>query len=304
LREAQLFFPFEVGKGFVMDERQRQKAWKRVLVIVSQDSRLHEMARQFFEQQPMESVRMDNPEPLSTTRPERFTWTYNFIALAVAFGSWAYTVIAPEPNFVLGGILSLLTAAMLILGLWIRLKWNWKAKAVGATLILMLFTGMFYGLRLDYTHRKLEAQQTEVSKYLKDSAQLPPSGNAWNTVFTLTNDSTLAVTASFYCSVNTLIANHGRYFIGNTGIGSKDENVKLEPNGDAEIGQCLYTVSLPIHAIDCADVKIETEYFLDTQPAVQKTKEARFVGLADGDSFSWHRGGLDHKGSYCIQPSP
>ena len=54
------------------------------------------------------------PPTESTRRKESLAWVFNFIALAVAFGSWGYAVVAPEPNLWFGSLLLFMAVILIV----------------------------------------------------------------------------------------------------------------------------------------------------------------------------------------------
>ena len=64
---------------------------------------------------------MDDKQSGGGNTKESLAWVFNILALAVAFGSWGYTVVAPEPDLYLGSFLFLVAVLLSIAAGWVTL---------------------------------------------------------------------------------------------------------------------------------------------------------------------------------------
>jgi hypothetical protein len=79
------------------------------------------------------------------------------------------------------------------------------------------------------------------------------------------------------------------------------EKVSLGPDGDEETAYCMEGWGLDGDPT-CADVTVVFYYALETRPATEHFKRARFVGRNEGSDFVWRGQPVDYPADFCPNP--
>jgi hypothetical protein len=77
--------------------------------------------------------------------------------------------------------------------------------------------------------------------------------------------------------------------------------VTLGPNGDEETVYCMEGWGITGDPT-CADVTVVFYYALETRPATEHFKRARFVGRNEGSDFVWRGQPVDYPQDFCPNP--
>jgi hypothetical protein len=175
-----------------------------------------------------------------------------------------------------------------------RWRVHWKSMAFSAVTTLACCAAM--GIMYWFMLSTLDDQQANVTSNIVPSVSLPPSGNAWLSLFSIGNKSNFKLQSKIWCAPRMILDSGDNTFTGPHW--EYGPSGTLEPNGDMNFTQCLAGVRIDT-AIVCADVYMNFDYSLDTQPAIPKTKRFRFVGYSGRDKFEWYQVSVDRAASYC-----
>ena len=188
-------------------------------------------------------------------------------------------------------------------GVWVSAtEWKRQYKAmvlcIASSLLCCLSMAVMYWFLLS----TLEDQQTDVAAHLSVQPFMPKSGDVFKMGVTVMNGSATDINDhQVICWVMRLnmLPRGGIRHIGLTTMPVEITNLKAY--GDAETSYCLSMMPLQ-GTPSCADVVVEVEYSLSTQPTIRTSRSIRFV--AKGEDFSWHPQALNNlKGDYCPSPS-
>lgn len=138
------------------------------------------------------------------------------------------------------------------------------------------------------------------------------------TRFTVTNDSGFAISARhrLLCGINLMAIRddsmiHGP-FVMQTSTGWYMDNQELlssplpvlsriKPGGDAQTDSCLSVFNIRKDGLDCADVFLRFDYYLEDQPNVIQQKAIRIIyQRVDGERPAWHGEPLESTTDYCF----
>jgi hypothetical protein len=211
------------------------------------------------------------------------------------------------------GELLLRSIGMVLIAVWLALDlWAWLlnkaprsrwtivcgATASGLMLIVVMVTMWWW---LD---GKLKDQQEDTYSKLDIQAHSSASGKSGElSMFSIVNGgSTNIANHRVYCVINFEGWSHGTW--GGKGVAHVqvvDADVLLKGSGGTETTLCLSSMAGPPPLI-CADITIEIDYALDTQPNSMRAKELRFVGTYNGHDLTWFGEPVGARGNFCGGP--
>jgi len=172
--------------------------------------------------------------------------------------------------------------------------WLWGGSALFAV-VTLIFLGL---VRLDDIH----TQRDDADHNLIIEPHTPPSGELYDTNFTVTNNSHLNVVVhQIWCGGRVLTANK----VALLGLRSRvlQSDVLVSPGGDSHSEQCLHAirdfVAFRSGPVTCADETVEVDYSIEVEPKVIKTKFKRFV---TGEGGIWVGQGINDSRNWCPTP--
>jgi hypothetical protein len=262
-----------------------------------------------------EQMRREAPD---SPKLDRLTWGLTFISLAVAFGSWGYTVVAPDPNLHLGSALFLIAILFVLAAWWINVKLGSIIKIGASMIAISVFILADIKIMTIYQDRRLIERRTNVRKGLAITWRVPTGeeGAPEHTRFTVTNggDYEISKRHEIVCVVPMAIGNDGTSYIvgpmtssnpdGTThliwnGDQVKASGSKLASGGDAQSDDCLKWIGFR-NGIDCIDTIVVFRYFVEDQPTIVQIKKFRLVAYkGNHGQFSWMPEPIDSVQSYC-----
>jgi hypothetical protein len=138
-----------------------------------------------------------------------------------------------------------------------------------------------------------------------------------HTMFSITNGGNYALSDhQIICNANLIVGNDGTSV--EAGVASTIENGQrkfggleearkyhttvaspLLPNGDSETIPCMNYIVFG--NLQCADITLIFDYWLETQPESRQEKKFRFVAeKGKHDAFSWYTQPILRSDSYCL----
>ncbi len=226
---------------------------------------------------------------------------FTILSLAVAFGSWAYFMLAATPSFHLGVALVLASAAFLSIAVC-----EFFESLLTKVMLVALVAGLAYfafNWSKDQWQLKL---QNDVVTHLNIKIDVP-SGNPWDSIVTIANNSSSELSKhGITCKINRLRMENGSVY---ENVGSTIEwggDAPLRIGGDAQSDTCLkghygsqeniFRGSAPVA---CADVTVVVNYSVNDYPEVVGQKKVRFVTLESGGHMSWNQQPEGRRGAGC-----
>jgi hypothetical protein len=209
--------------------------------------------------------------------------------------------------------------AILFCALWLSLSigievadqsWSkhWKIITICSSTCLCFCVAMF--IMRGFLHGVLQDQQEEVWQKLEVEAYTPSSGDLMLSTFTFSNRGGVAIDKQHQisCFVN-LIVSDVFEFAHNTYSRPSIETFEIRPGGDSQSYSCftlpngkpLIQIQLEGHKNPipkCADVTLDIDYGLVTQPDQRRNKQVRFIAN-ETDGYAWHRQAVEMPGSPC-----
>jgi hypothetical protein len=285
-----------------MDERQREKAWKRVLVILAEDSKILEMAKQYFgSSKPTVSLEPTPvpPEEGSLRKKVGAHWIIGIFAGVGVTWDGQYAILI-RCLFLLGLLLWLSIDTWKILWKTIVDKKSFFRVAAIQLVFVVLVAMAISSITAHDREKKdqeLEAKQRDVARNLiiQEDHQDDPD-DPFSATFSLVNNSDARILSNIVtCTVNDVKYDSpnrlSRLFFNNSG---KEENFNtpLEPNGSAETFRCPYYGNFPVQGkVVCADILYHVDYVDDLpwpSSFPYKPKERRYYALPGKDGIRWH----------------
>ncbi|HTA25274.1 MAG TPA: hypothetical protein VK763_17215 [Terriglobales bacterium] len=294
-----------------MDSHQKQKAWRQLLGL-TKDPEIAGMAKQMFGAATI---------PDKPTR-ERLGRVLEFFSLGFGLGGLLYNVINPEPNFIFGSFLLAATILFFMFALWESTRWRISGKVISAICAILIFVMSDYawhqkiisGIAVALSKAK-EEERKEAFQLLIGEISYDPGDNPLRSVFTYSNGSSLLI-------VLDNVVTTPRDLL----LGPKDSTIDIQaisfivplqsklllPGGDGQSDpflEKLLGASGPLgqltnkrgdkYALDCADLFIDVNYHLDSQPLSQLSKRFRFVARTTKNGVRWRKEGINAPARFC-----
>jgi hypothetical protein len=175
-----------------------------------------------------------------------------------------------------------------------------KGRATAASIIwLAVVVGMAYGGRWHV----LTDMRENVASHLVFRAELESQDNLRSTIVTLRNEGDYDIQYSLTCHIKLLVTTSGGVISESDFRNHLREGV-LERGTDAQYDDCLSDLSIPMRALQCADIQVKVDYFLKDQRDLRETKEHGFVTRKIGGRFEWYDRAADQAVSDCQQFVP
>ena len=173
------------------------------------------------------------------------------------------------------------------------------SRAVVGIIITVVYGGLCVRARIVDSNRA----QEDSYRNLIVEAYMPPDMKIADSVFTIRNNGRVGIGKhEVSCFVPYLAAENGVVMF------EKDaktlviwpEALPIRAGGDAESDSCLKPLrnnnGEPLAV--CADLVLQVDYELESQPGVTRQKKFRFV-FRESEGPNWHQYPLEYKGSYC-----
>jgi hypothetical protein len=222
---------------------------------------------------------------------------FSMFSLASGFGSGAYFVLAATPSFTVGLILLALFSFFMVVA--IIDYFQRTSVKIGLIVVVVIASGFAYAWAKAEWTNKIE---NDVKTNLLIRMDVPSSGDAWDSLISLTNNSSSVIgKRRITCHLNQLNwGGHGR-MINSSGLWDFEE--RLRTGGDRQTQGCLINSrGVPLVSVDmpleCADVSVIVDFSVDSSPVISAKKELRFVFGFVRDK-SWVQQPVEHRGSYC-----
>ena len=207
--------------------------------------------------------------------------------------------------------------ALIICAIWLSVDvaiyvsdrtWNLYWKSIFLSLVTTLACCASMGIMYWFLSSTLEDQRIDAERNLLSGVSLPPSGRWQDSVFTLSNNSGVKISAhQISCGLNLLVFGN-RYNRNTIGSGSAVDfpvsNFPIDPGGDTESEECFsHFIQLdggmarnfePI----CIDTSIVFRYALENQPGTFDAKQFRYI-FDDAKDSVWHRQPVEMPTSPC-----
>lgn len=273
-----------------------ETAWKR-----QRWARIHPKASNVPESQPQ-----SRPNVLSDN-----------LSIGFALASFSIAVLSPEPNFLLCS--GLLAVSMALWAVDICKKQNYKiwGKIACGLLFLVIFAAIdvsWYYARAkaakDAADKAMAAEQKEVFQLLTGTMEHEIGDDMASSSFAYSNGSSITIVIDGMTAYPYALLLGDGASVSGTRIIRKYEQ-RLEAGGDAQTDEFLSDLLGPRGAIgfldshnkrmeiSCADLLIELNYHLESQPGVSAHKNFRFVTVAGSKGPKWIKEGLGSKTLYC-----
>lgn len=245
-----------------------------------------------------------------------------FVGLGLSFGSWVYVVMNPAPSFLFGSILLFFMSLCFLVAAWELFGWRILGKLLSALVMLVLFVVAEYSwdmhigsLAAKAAQAQKDADQKEVYLSLMGQMEYGMNTDPLNSVFTYTNNSSLQIVLdqisvesrqlSFGNERNPLIGelDHDKFDLAMNGQiieggGDGQTDALLKRIAAKNMGNSSAYVEIS-HPLSCADLIVEMDYRLTTQPNLKRSKSFRYVTEPTRTGPKWEKIALDSSGSLC-----
>lgn len=203
--------------------------------------------------------------------------------------------------------LQLKSVGVVILALWLAIdlwhvllpkKWKWRfvvGWAGTSAFFILSMCAMWWWLA-----EELKDQQEDVYQHLVVNMYLPNNGNVYQSIVETVNNGAIDISNQIICHIYRIHPKEGMTINGGggpgPGIATQGIGGPIKAGSRGQSIPCLDVVhGLKVQELSCADIGIEADYILDTQPDIKRTKPFRFVSRGD----RWYPEDPDQKTSYC-----
>ena len=283
-----------------MDSRQQRQFFREMARLTS-DPEKASIARKVFCSEDSK-VQDENASGEEASRARLL----HFIGIFLAFLSWWYTLVNPEPNFWIGSAILLGAALFLLLAVWESASWKYRGKIVSGVIVALLFFGMEYGWhwqRLAVVRAAELKSQTdkreEVRKLLAAHMEYDLGDTPVRSVFVYENNAESGIIVDQISAIvktilfgdggalheSHLVVNSDKKPIGANGDGQSDPF--LERFFGQTGGIKFRGVKGKLLPLACADVVMEIDYHLEYQPTIKQIKQFRFATRPTKNGVKW-----------------
>jgi len=309
-----------------VDPHQRKKI-ERKLQVFARDPEIASMGKKIFGCSASSVLPVEN----STTEGQkaRDGRVLDFVAFALALGTWWYTVVNPAPSFWFGSFLLLGACFFAVLAMWGYFSWKRSGRIASAICFLLLFSAMDYSwyrqlkaVAATALEKALELDRKEAFQSLTAHMEYEIGDDPILAAFAYSNGSSHRILidtiesypyALFFGGEKYDVASFAKnHFI------MKKNAQQLEAGGDGQTDPFLQSFFAPVGPItvkdldiggkrppvSCADLLIWVNYRLESQPNNTQQKQFRFVTASSSKGSKWVKEGLESKTTYCTVRSP
>lgn len=244
-----------------------------------------------------EWVRQVMQDGIPTPRPTlgQSTLLWGALSLCVTI---VFTVVAAMTKDVRWGLYGALPFASI--ALWEFLGYFVQSKTrralITATASLVILAGLIW-LYIALRESSIMAAQEDTKLHLTAQMHLPPTGNPFDSIFTITNGSSNEIPQhTLDCQLN-LVVFQGPLILdqGRNHIKSRLPLAPLSGYGDSDSVACLAAISHD-RPLACADLGFDYEYSISQQLDVKNSQPFRFVY---SPQFGWQSVPNKESGSRC-----
>ena len=252
-------------------------------------------------------IERENHRPSELWKVYSRDFVLGVIALFLPWG-WEKAEVIPHSdpwNVIVGWVFLTIPLCFGIRILWTFLrfkKWSVRSRVLVALAMGIGFILLAMKSYEGFVVRQAGEQQVDAANHLIASATTPPNGDMWQTVFAFRNEGKSDIyPRSINCRVH-LITTEKFIVVEGAPVANLEhlfpEDFVIRAGSDGQSDECLNGALLDLGGIVCADVTIELQYRLVSQPLEFRTKDYRFVATRDGGKV-WYQQALGYQKSYC-----
>jgi hypothetical protein len=306
-----------------MDPHKYKKIERRLQVLAA-DPKVAGMGKRIFGCPDATTPSIENSTAKS--QRERDGRVLDFVALALALGAWWYTVVNPAPSFLFGSMLLFGVCFFALLALWGYFSWKNTGRIASAICFLLLFSVMDYSwyqrmkkVAATEVEKAQELDRKEAFQSLTAQMEYEIGDDPVLAAFSYSNGSSLPILVDeveaesrglLFGRYGRVSLNGNRFYVAKTGE-------RLEPGGDGVADEFLQHFFAPSGhnivndttgnraAVSCADLLIQIDYRLESQPTLQQQKRFRLVTMPTFKGLKWVKENVENKTDFCsVQPIP
>ncbi len=297
-----------------VDSKQRQKVVAQ-LVRLTSNPEVSSIARRILCPPSAEENAGEIP------KEEKGGRRLHFVGIALAFASWWYTLVFTEPNFLFGSALLFGAAFFFLLAAWESESMERRGKIISGMVALLLFCATDYG----WYHQRLTVsraailksqidERDKVRRLLTAQMEYDMGDNPIHSVFAYENGSDSEIVVDQIGAIIKTISFGDKVTFGENHLAVNSNKSPLGAEGDGQSYPFLesFFSDGPIKPLDrdgkplplsCADIVMEIEYHLNSQPAIKQIKQFRFATRPMKYGVKWFKVSLmPWTDDHCTDP--